>query len=480
MSGVAASARTAEREAFLLSGEACVDSAPALLPDRLFPRSRERLRIGAYASLLLIDLALIAGAFLAAGAIRLGSPLEQQSIRTLVVMLPTFVAIALHNGAYSIKSLQRPGWGAVKLVEALAYATAVAIALLFYMKASIQFSREIFAIGTTLAVLVAIPGRVAAAWFVQRRLGRCFVNRLVIVDGVESLVVSDAVVISARELGIGPDESDPIQLDRLGRALEGCDAVVVACAASRRAKWSHALRAAAVDVEIVAPELDQFHPIGLGEFNGRRTLLVSTRPLNVRDRALKRALDLVVASVGLVLLSPVMAAVAAAIVIDNPGPVLFRQRRVGRNNCLFDLLKFRSFAVGCSDAHGVRSASPGDERMTRVGRFIRRTSLDELPQLVNVLAGHMSIVGPRPHALGSTAENAPFWKIDARYFHRHVVKPGMTGLAQIRGYRGATRRQGDLTNRLQSDLEYLREWTIWRDLRIIIATFGVMLHPNAF
>jgi lipopolysaccharide/colanic/teichoic acid biosynthesis glycosyltransferase len=480
MDGVVASSRTVEAEAFLLSSESCADSAPALLPDRLFPRSRERLRIGVYALLLATDLALIAGAFLAAGTIRLGSPLEQQSIRTLVVMLPTFFAIALHNGAYSIKSLQRPAWGAVKLVEALAYATAVAIALLFYMKASIQFSREIFAIGSALAVLVAVPGRFAAASFVQRKFGRTFVNRLVILDGVESLAVPDALVVSARELRIGPDESDPILLDRLGRALEGCDAVVVACAPSRRAKWSHALRAAAVDVEIVAPELDQFHPIGLGEFNGRRTLLVSTRPLNVRDRALKRVLDLVVAGVGLVILSPVMVAVGAAILIESGGPVLFRQRRVGRNNCLFDLLKFRSFSADCNDVHGVRSASPGDERMTRVGRFIRRTSLDELPQLVNVLAGHMSIVGPRPHALGSTAEDAPFWKIDARYFHRHVVKPGMTGLAQIRGYRGATRRQGDLTNRLQSDLEYLREWTIWRDLRIIIVTFGVMLHPNAF
>jgi lipopolysaccharide/colanic/teichoic acid biosynthesis glycosyltransferase len=92
----------------------------------------------------------------------------------------------------------------------------------------------------------------------------------------------------------------------------------------------------------------------------------------------------------------------------------------------------------------------------------------------------MSIVGPRPHALGSTAEDALFWKIDSRYFHRHVVKPGMTGLAQIRGYRGATLHQHDLMNRLQSDLEYLRDWTIWRDLRIILSTFGVIFHQNAF
>jgi lipopolysaccharide/colanic/teichoic acid biosynthesis glycosyltransferase len=118
--------------------------------------------------------------------------------------------------------------------------------------------------------------------------------------------------------------------------------------------------------------------------------------------------------------------------------------------------------------------------VSRVGRFIRRTSLDELPQLFNVLAGTMSIVGPRPHALGSTAEAALFWHIDSRYFHRHATKPGMTGLAQIRGFRGATAVRSDLTSRLKSDLEYLADWTIWRDVKIIIQTVAVVVHSKAF
>jgi lipopolysaccharide/colanic/teichoic acid biosynthesis glycosyltransferase len=480
MSGLTLQSRTREEPAFLLAGAANAEPAFDAAAARLFPTSRERLRIALYALLLLTDVALIASAFLVAGAIRLGSPLEQQSLRTLGVMVPTFIAIALNNGAYSIKVLQRPSSGAGKVVEALAYATAVAIALLFYMKASIQFSREIFAIGTVLAVLVAIAGRLVTGAYIQRRFGDRFVNRLVIVDGVNPPPLRDEVIVSARDLGIAPGDDDPILLDRFGHALESCDSVVIACSESRRANWSHALKAAAVDVEIITPELDQFQAIGLGEFNGRRTLLVSACPLNIRDRALKRALDLAVATSALLILSPLMLAVAAAIWVESGGPVLFRQKRVGRNNCLFNLLKFRSFAHSCVDADGVRSVGREDDRLTRVGRFIRRTSLDELPQLINVIAGHMSIVGPRPHALGSTAEDAPFWKIDSRYFHRHVVKPGMTGLAQIRGFRGATIRQNDLTNRLQSDLEYLSEWTIWRDLKIILATFGVMLHPNAF
>jgi polysaccharide biosynthesis protein PslA len=144
------------------------------------------------------------------------------------------------------------------------------------------------------------------------------------------------------------------------------------------------------------------------------------------------------------------------------------------------VLKFRSMRIEASDRAGNRSASRSDDRITRVGRLIRRTSLDELPQLINVVRGDMSIVGPRPHALASTAGEALFWELDSRYIHRHAIKPGMTGLAQVRGYRGATRSAEDLTNRLQADLEYLSGWTIWRDIRIIFRTFRVLTHSNAF
>jgi polysaccharide biosynthesis protein PslA len=480
MSGAIARSRVQDKPAFLLVGDSVAEPIISAVPNRLFARSTERLRIALYSFLLLADIAVIAAAFLGAGAIRLGSPFEQQSLRTAAVMIVTFVGIAAHNRAYSIRALQRPAYGAVKVAEALGYAIAVAIALLFFTKASVQFSRAIFAEGTILALVSVIAGRLLAGAHFRRRYGGTFVNRLVILDGVHLPESPGEIVVTARQLGIVPGDDDPMLLDRLGHALEGCDAVVVACAAHRRAKWSHALKSAAVDVEIVTPELDQFQAVGLGDYNGHRTLLVSARPLNVRDRLLKRVLDLLIALPALLVLAPVMLAVSIAIMAESGGPVLFRQQRVGRNNRLFHLLKFRSFSHACADPSGVRSASKADDRMTKVGKFIRRTSLDELPQLINVVMGDMSIVGPRPHALGSTAEDALFWKIDARYFHRHAVKPGMTGLAQIRGYRGATVRRHDLTNRLQSDLEYLCNWTIWRDLKIIVATFGVILHPNAF
>jgi lipopolysaccharide/colanic/teichoic acid biosynthesis glycosyltransferase len=136
--------------------------------------------------------------------------------------------------------------------------------------------------------------------------------------------------------------------------------------------------------------------------------------------------------------------------------------------------------VEASDGRGAASTLRDDQRITAVGRFIRKTSIDELPQLINVLIGDMSVVGPRPHAVGSRAENLLFWEIDHRYWHRHAAKPGLTGLAQVRGFRGATERRGDLTNRLQADLEYLNYWSIWRDLKIILRTFAVLVHRNAY
>jgi len=136
--------------------------------------------------------------------------------------------------------------------------------------------------------------------------------------------------------------------------------------------------------------------------------------------------------------------------------------------------------VDRADRDGNRSTGKNDDRVTRVGKFLRRTSIDELPQLFNVLKGEMSLVGPRPHAIGSLAGDKLFWEVDQRYWQRHSLRPGLTGLAQIRGFRGATDLETDLTSRLQADLEYITGWTIWRDLRILLATTMVLWHDRAF
>jgi lipopolysaccharide/colanic/teichoic acid biosynthesis glycosyltransferase len=303
---------------------------------------------------------------------------------------------------------------------------------------------------------------------------------VLLVDGVPVYPDKGQIVIFADHVQITPSIDDPIILDRMGRLLHNCDRVILACAPDRRLGWSRVLKGMDIDVELLAPELSELGALGMRGFNGHSTLLVSCGPLGVRDRAVKRALDLAIAAPALLLLAPVMLAIAAALKLECRGPVFFRQERVGRGNRIFEVLKFRSMRTEAADPNGHRSASPSDDRITRVGRFIRSTSLDELPQLINVVRGDMSIVGPRPHALASTAGDALFWQVDSRYIHRHAIKPGMTGLAQVRGYRGATLCAADLSNRLQADLEYLSGWTIWRDIRIIFRTFRVIVHSNAF
>jgi len=207
---------------------------------------------------------------------------------------------------------------------------------------------------------------------------------------------------------------------------------------------------------------------------------VSHAPLNLNDRLKKRMLDIAVTLPAVMALGPLFIIVAIAIKIDSPGPVFFRQVRVGRDNRQFRIIKFRSMKIAQSDSDGTRSASRHDDRVTRVGKFIRATSIDELPQLFNVLAGTMSLVGPRPHALGSRAGDRLFWQIDETYWHRHQLKPGLTGLAQVRGYRGATLQPQDLTKRLEADMEYIEDWDIWRDIAILANTFRVLVHRNAF
>ena len=186
------------------------------------------------------------------------------------------------------------------------------------------------------------------------------------------------------------------------------------------------------------------------------------------------------AAVAIVVLSPLLVLVALAIKLEDGGSVFFAQKRVGRANRFFEMYKFRSMSEAQADRDGLVSASKGDQRVTRVGAFIRRTSIDELPQLFNVLKGDMSIVGPRPHALGSHAGDKLFWQVDRRYWHRHSLRPGLSGLAQIRGLRGATENESDLLERLRADLEYLEGWTIMRDITIVLLTIRVLVHDRAF
>lgn len=200
-------------------------------------------------------------------------------------------------------------------------------------------------------------------------------------------------------------------------------------------------------------------------------------PLSGPERAMKRVLDISCAGLGLVALLPLLAVTAVAIKLDSPGPILFRQRRCGFNGQLFHILKFRTMSV-LEDGESVTQASPSDRRVTRLGRLLRRTSIDELPQLLNVLNGTMSLVGPRPHAL---AHDSHFDKLVRNYAFRHHVKPGVTGWAQVNGYRGPTPNIADIRNRVEHDLWYIDNWSFALDCLIIIRTaFALMRRHNAY
>jgi lipopolysaccharide/colanic/teichoic acid biosynthesis glycosyltransferase len=235
-----------------------------------------------------------------------------------------------------------------------------------------------------------------------------------------------------------------------------------------------------VNGELVTDHSDDLGAIGMNRVGAKLTVVVSCAPLNLLNRAIKRLFDLAITIPLLLLFAPLLILTAIAIKHDGPGPIFFRQQRLGRGNRLFWIIKFRSMQHDLCDLTGDCSTLRADARITRVGRFIRCTSIDELPQLFNVLKGEMSLVGPRPHALGSKAGSTLFWEVDQRYWHRHVTKPGITGLAQVRGYRGSTDRITDLQQRLHADLEYISGWTIWRDIGIILRTIPVVIHKNAY
>jgi exopolysaccharide biosynthesis polyprenyl glycosylphosphotransferase len=189
----------------------------------------------------------------------------------------------------------------------------------------------------------------------------------------------------------------------------------------------------------------------------------------------KRVVDVVVGVAALIIAAPVMAVVAIAIRLESPGPALFRQRRHGFNNEEIVVWKFRSMRHETADAKAARQVSAGDDRVTRVGRFIRKTSLDELPQLINVLMGEMSLVGPRPHAVGMKTGDVESARLVAEYAHRHRMKPGMTGWAAIHGSRGPVDTPELVRRRVALDVEYIERQSVWLDLYIIAMTIPCLL-----
>ncbi len=208
-----------------------------------------------------------------------------------------------------------------------------------------------------------------------------------------------------------------------------------------------------------------------GSVCGTPVISVCESPFTGSSGLIKRASDIILSLLILMLIAPLLLLIALAIKLDSPGPIIFKQRRYGLDGEEILVYKFRSMRV-CEDGDTIRQAHKGDARITRIGAFLRRNSLDELPQFVNVLQGRMSIVGPRPHAV---AHNEIYRNLIKGYMIRHKVKPGITGWAQVNGYRGETRTLDKMQARIDHDLDYLRNWSLRLDLHIILKTILVVL-----
>jgi len=226
-----------------------------------------------------------------------------------------------------------------------------------------------------------------------------------------------------------------------------------------------------VDIRLSAHSAElHFRPRAYSYIGSVPMLDIFDRPIHDWDSVAKRAFDIIFSLIGIIVFSPVMLFTALAIKLDSKGPVLFKQKRHGFNNEVIEVYKFRSMYVDQCDPTAKQAVTRNDPRVTRVGRFIRKASIDELPQFFNALMGTLSLVGPRPHAVAAQSHNLLYTEVVDGYLARHKVKPGVTGWAQINGWRGEMDTDEKIRKRTEFDLYYIENWSLWFDLKILLLT----------
>lgn len=412
-----------------------------------------------------------------------------------VISFLLFAELHVLYGSWRADSMGREAW---TIFSTWALTCCAILALVFLGKFATNLSRVSILAWMILTPLMLVGERTLLR-YTLRRLRKVGINTrsVAIVGGGKSASRLVDVILSSPWMGLnieGVYDDGNTQLQNatylqnrtietlLQRVQDGeVDCVYIAYPMRLEEKISHLvdrLADSTVSVHIVpdifVSELFRARWQSLG---GIPLVSVFESPIYGSNSFLKRLEDIVLGSLILLLISPLMVAIALAVRLTSSGPALFKQRRYGLNGRVIEVWKFRSMKVQ-EDGLNVPQARRIDPRVTKLGAFLRGTSLDELPQFINVLQGTMSIVGPRPHAV---AHNEEYRKLIHGYMLRHKVKPGITGWAQVNGWRGETDTTQKMEMRVQYDLEYINNWSLWFDLKIILMTvFGGMRGKNAY
>lgn len=417
---------------------------------------------------------------------------------TAFLLAGATIVIALACRQYAFQERGR----AIFLLDgmfALIFAFSVLLSVLFLSKASQEYSRAIFLAQFVTASLATLSMRAVVFSFFRSDRGRAFAkfsrtilvgeeaDRLAYAANLEAagrqIVASypfpDATFRSATQWA-ATDAIETRSVLEAARSLRADEVIIVAKSSKLKetVELARVLSNVPLTVQVIPLDMIDVIPAArIVEVGGAVTIQVSHPPLSAFDQLLKRVADVCIAVVALVILSPVLLLAAAAIKLESRGPVIFRQLRHGYNYRPIVVYKFRSMRAECCNERFVQ-ASVNDHRVTRVGRFLRRFNIDELPQFINVLHGNMSIVGPRPHA---TEHNREFEHIIPPFARRHNVKPGITGWAQVNGYRGPTDSIDKMQRRVEHDLYYIDNWSFLFDLQIILLTlFSKKSYSNSF
>ena len=408
-------------------------------------------------------------------------------------------------GLYSLASLNSFIRQMSRVVLAWTAAFALLLAAAFFFKAGHELSRVWFVAWYASGIVLLLGSRVVSASLIRRwtRQGLLYRRAAIFGSGqITQKLLSDLETdmdADIRITGIFDDRNDkrvdPVvggyprigglqQLVSYARSSR-LDMVIVALPITAEKRVVQVTRALAVlpaEVKLPARATElRFAKSTYSHVGNVAMIDLLHKPIADWGSVSKWIFDKTVGALALTLLAPLMLLIAAAIKLDSRGPVFFRQKRYGFNNELIEVFKFRSMYTDRCDANASKLVTKDDPRVTRVGRFIRKTSIDELPQLFNVLLGNLSLVGPRPHALQAKAAGDLYDSVVDGYFARHKVKPGITGWAQINGWRGETDTPEKIQKRVECDLYYIENWSLLLDAYILLKTpFALLKSENAY